>query len=116
MRLLVSLAVMLHRLLELACIARLCMFSCSACTRCSSAQSISAVLGRAGHDLVGSIAWNEQALDSAAAYCRVPMSSSVDLASQTRQDGIQYRVGVHQASPGRVDLLSCKVCCLACLH
>ncbi|CAK0784857.1 hypothetical protein CVIRNUC_008062 [Coccomyxa viridis] len=52
----------------------------------------------AGHDLVGSIAWNEQALDSAAAYCRVPMSSSVDLASQTRQDGIQYRVGVHQVT------------------
>ncbi len=52
----------------------------------------------AGHDLVGSIAWNEQALDSAAAYCQVPLSSSVDLASHIRQDGIQYRVGVHQAS------------------
>ena len=50
----------------------------------------------AGHDLVGSIAWNEEALDSAASYCRVPMSSSVDLASHTRQDGIQYRVGIHQ--------------------
>lgn len=51
-----------------------------------------------GHDLVGSIAWNEEALDSAAATCRVPLSSSLDLASQTRQDGIQYRVGLHQAS------------------
>ena len=51
-----------------------------------------------GHDLVGGIAWNEEALDSAAATCRVPLSSSLDLASQTRQDGIQYRVGLHQAS------------------
>lgn len=50
----------------------------------------------AGHDLVGSIAWNEEALDSAASYCRVPMSSSLDLASHIRQDGIQYRVGIHQ--------------------
>ena len=50
----------------------------------------------AGHDLVGSIAWNEEALDSAAAYCRVPLSSSVDLASHTRQDGIQYRAGIYQ--------------------
>ena len=45
----------------------------------------------------GSIAWNEEALDSAASYCRVPMSSSLDLASHIRQDGIQYRVG---HSPG----------------
>ena len=92
------------------------MLSCSACTHCNNDQLKLAVLGHAGHDLVGSIAWNEQALDSAAAYCRVPMSSSVDLASQTRQDGIQYRVGIHQASPGRFDPFSCNDYCLAPLR
>lgn len=49
----------------------------------------------AGHNLLASLAWNEEYLDSAAAYCRVPLSSSLDMASQNRQDGIQYRVGVH---------------------
>ena len=42
------------------------------------------------------MAWNEDNLDSAAAYCRVPLASAVDVASQDRQDGIQYRVGVYQ--------------------
>ncbi len=53
----------------------------------------------AGHDMLASLAWNEEYLDSAAAYCRVPLSSSLDVASQDRQDGIQYRVGVHHVSP-----------------
>ena len=51
-------------------------------------------------------AWNEEALDSAASYCRVPMSSSLDLASHTRQDGIQYRVGLHQVCLSPVRCLS----------
>ena len=42
------------------------------------------------------MAWNEDNLDSAAAYCQVPLASAVDVASQDRQDGIQYRVGVYQ--------------------
>ena len=42
------------------------------------------------------MAWNEENLDSAAAYCRVPLASALDLASQDRADGIQYRVGVYQ--------------------
>ena len=53
----------------------------------------------AGHDMLASLAWNEEDLDSAAAYCTVPLSSSIDVASQDRQDGIQYRVGVHHVSP-----------------
>ena len=52
----------------------------------------------AGHDMLASLAWNEEYLDSAAAYCTVPLSSSLDVASQDRQDGIQYRVGVHHVS------------------
>lgn len=52
----------------------------------------------AGHDMLASLAWNEEDLDSAAAYCTVPLSSSIDVASQDRQDGIQYRVGVHHVS------------------
>ncbi|BDA48124.1 hypothetical protein COCOBI_11-3820 [Coccomyxa sp. Obi] len=52
----------------------------------------------AGHNLLASLAWNEEYLDSAAAYCRVPLSSSLDVASQNRQDGIQYRVGVHHVA------------------
>ena len=88
---------------------RICAAALALHAPAASTISQKRVLGHAGHDLVGSIAWNEQALDSAAAYCRVPMSSSVDLASQTRQDGIQYRVGVHQVSPGRVDPLTSKI-------
>lgn len=49
-----------------------------------------------GHDLVGSSAWNQEYLDSAASYNTVPMAMSLDLASKDRPDGIQYRVGLHQ--------------------
>jgi hypothetical protein len=49
-----------------------------------------------GHDLVGSTAWNQEYLDSAANYSTVPMALSLDLASKDRPDGIQYRVGLHQ--------------------
>ena len=49
-----------------------------------------------GHDLVGSSAWNQEHLDSAASYNTVPMAMSLDLASKDRPDGIQYRVGLHQ--------------------
>lgn len=53
----------------------------------------------AGHDLMATVALNEEFLDSAAAYCRVPVFSSLDVASQDRQDGIQYRAGIHQVCP-----------------
>lgn len=60
-----------------------------------------------GHDLVGSTAWNQEYLDSAAKYSAVPMAMSLDLASKDRPDGIQYRVGVHQVCPfPKVCLLS----------
>ena len=49
-----------------------------------------------GHDVVGSTAWNQEYLDSAANYSTVPMAMSLDLASKDRPDGIQYRVGLHQ--------------------
>ena len=35
-------------------------------------------------------------LDSAATYCGVPLALSLDLASTIRDDGIQYRAGIHQ--------------------
>ncbi|CAL8462881.1 g2415 [Coccomyxa elongata] len=57
----------------------------------------------AGHNLLASLAWNEEYLDSAAAYCRVPLSSSLDVASQNRQDGIQYRVGVHHVAASQTE-------------
>lgn len=53
----------------------------------------------AGHDVLAAVAFNEEFLDSAAAYCRVPLCGSLDLASQDRQDGIQYRVGIHHVGP-----------------
>lgn len=49
-----------------------------------------------GHDLVGSAAWNQEHVDSAACYNTVPMAMSLDLASKDRPDGIQYRAGLHQ--------------------
>ncbi|DBB16646.1 TPA: hypothetical protein ACH3X3_014900 [Trebouxia sp. C0006] len=56
-----------------------------------------------GHDLVGSTAWNQEYLDSAANYSTVPMALSLDLASKDRPDGIQYRVGLHQVSAPEVE-------------
>lgn len=35
-------------------------------------------------------------LDSAASECYVPLAMSLDLASNDRPDGIQYRAGLHQ--------------------
>jgi hypothetical protein len=52
----------------------------------------------AGHDFVATLALNEEYLDSAAAYSMVPLSSSLDMASQDREDGIQYRVGINQVA------------------
>ena len=49
-----------------------------------------------GHDVVGTAAWNQDYVDSAASYCTVPTTVSCDLASKDRPDGIQYRVGLHQ--------------------
>lgn len=49
-----------------------------------------------GHDVVGTAAWNQDQVDSAASYCTVPTTVSCDLASKDRPDGIQYRVGLHQ--------------------
>lgn len=56
-----------------------------------------------GHDLIGSTAWNQEYLDSAANYSTVPMALSLDLASKDRPDGIQYRVGLHQVSAPEVE-------------
>lgn len=41
---------------------------------------------------------NMDYLDSAAMYCNIPLALSLDLASDVRDDGIQYRAGLHQAS------------------
>lgn len=62
-----------------------------------------------GHDLVGSTAWNQDYLDSAATYCAVPMAMSLDLASKDRPDGIQYRVGLHQVRQIRQRLRDSRV-------
>eukprot|EP00884_Botryococcus_braunii_P003685 jgi/Botrbrau1/13317/Bobra.0315s0015.1 len=51
-----------------------------------------------GHELVATAAVNQEYVDSAMAYCAVPLAVSVDLASKDRPDGIQYRVGLHHAS------------------
>lgn len=51
-----------------------------------------------GHDFVGTSAWNQDYVDSAASYCTVPHTLSCDLASKDRPDGIQYRVGLHKVS------------------
>ena len=41
-------------------------------------------------------AWNGEFLDSAAAYCVVPLAVALDVGSTERADGIQYRLGLHQ--------------------
>lgn len=39
---------------------------------------------------------NMDYLDSAATYCNVPLALSLDLASDARDDGIQYRAGLYK--------------------
>ena len=70
-----------------------------------------------GHDLVGSAAWNQEYLDSAASYNTVPMAMSLDLASKDRPDGIQYRAGLHQVGQDQHNktCLHC-ICCLAGMY
>ncbi|KAK9806896.1 hypothetical protein WJX72_006721 [[Myrmecia] bisecta] len=48
------------------------------------------------HELMASAAWGQEYLDSAASYCPVPLTLSMDVASKARADGMQYRAGVHQ--------------------
>lgn len=49
-----------------------------------------------GHDVTASVGSNLDYVDSAGEYARVPLAMSLDLASQDRADGLQYKVGVHQ--------------------
>ncbi|KAK9843446.1 hypothetical protein WJX81_003011 [Elliptochloris bilobata] len=51
-----------------------------------------------GHELQASAAWNSEFLDSAAAYCVVPLALALDVGSTQRADGIQYRLGLHHVS------------------
>ena len=52
-----------------------------------------------GHHLIATGARNQEYLDRHGVYHAVPSTLSFDFASKDRQDGIQYRLGVH------------KVCC-----
>ena len=49
-----------------------------------------------GHDLTATAGYNLQYVDSAGDVSHVPLAVSLDLASHDRQDGLQYRVGLHQ--------------------
>lgn len=48
------------------------------------------------HELQAAVSRNLDHLDSAAAYCHLPLALSLDLCSQPREDGIQYRAGLHR--------------------
>lgn len=49
-----------------------------------------------GHDLTATLGWQQDYVDSSGEYAHVPLAASLDLASQYRPDGLQYRVGLHQ--------------------
>ena len=49
-----------------------------------------------GHDLTATAGYNLQYVDSTGDVSHVPLAISLDLASHDRQDGLQYRVGLHQ--------------------
>lgn len=49
-----------------------------------------------GHDLTATAGYNLQYVDSTGDVSHVPLAVSLDLASHDRQDGLQYRVGLHQ--------------------
>lgn len=49
-----------------------------------------------GHDLSATAGYNLQYADSTGDVAHAPLAVSLDLASHDRQDGLQYRVGLHQ--------------------
>lgn len=49
-----------------------------------------------GHDLSATAGYNLSYLDSTGDAAHVPLAVSLDLSSHDRQDGLQYRVGLHQ--------------------
>lgn len=49
-----------------------------------------------GHDLSATAGYNLQYVDSTGDVSHVPLAVSLDLASHDRQDGLQYRAGLHQ--------------------
>jgi hypothetical protein len=49
-----------------------------------------------GHDVLATLGYNLDYIDNAGDYAHVPLAASLDLASQDRADGLQYRVGLHQ--------------------
>jgi hypothetical protein len=51
-----------------------------------------------GHDVVATLGNNLEYLDSSGEYAHVPVVASLDLSSQERGDGLQYRVGLHQVA------------------
>ena len=53
-----------------------------------------------GHDLTATAGYNLQYVDSTGDVSHVPLAVSLDLASHDRQDGLQYRVGLHQVRLG----------------
>jgi hypothetical protein len=51
-----------------------------------------------GHDVAATLGNNLEYLDSSGEYAHVPVVASLDLSSQERGDGLQYRVGLHQVA------------------
>lgn len=49
-----------------------------------------------GHDLSATAGYNLSYLDSTGDAAHVPLAVSLDLSNHDRQDGLQYRVGLHQ--------------------
>ncbi|KAK9866729.1 hypothetical protein WJX84_000719 [Apatococcus fuscideae] len=56
-----------------------------------------------GHHLIATGARNQEYLDRHGVYHAVPSTLSFDFASKDRQDGIQYRLGVHKAARSAAD-------------
>jgi hypothetical protein len=52
--------------------------------------------GLPGHDLSATAGYNLRYADNTGDVAHVPLAVSLDLASHDRQDGLQYRVGLHQ--------------------
>eukprot|EP00887_Chlorella_sp_A99_P007649 scaffold20.g7649.t1 len=50
-----------------------------------------------GHDLTATVGYRQEYVDASGDYAHVPLAAALHLATRDRGDGLQYRVGLHQA-------------------
>ena len=56
-----------------------------------------------GHDICGNYSTNMDHVECTGDYAKVPCAASLDISSQDRQDGLQYRVGMYQVTAPNIE-------------